>query len=87
MAANVRVESDAAVLLEERDEHGVLRLTMNRPAARNALSMELMGALIAALDRAGADKETRVVVIAGAGVGAHKQRIVEPHLGFDRVSG
>jgi len=69
MAANVRVENDAAVLLEERDGHGVLRLTMNRPAARNALSMELMDALIAALDRAGADKETRVVVIAGAGVG------------------
>ena len=69
MAAIARVESDAAVLLEECDGHGVLRLTMNRPAARNALSMELMGALIEALDRAGADKETRVVVIAGAGVG------------------
>jgi enoyl-CoA hydratase/carnithine racemase len=69
MAAKMRAEDDAAVLLEERDGRGVLRLTMNRPAARNALSMELMGALIAALDRAGADKETRVVVIAGAGVG------------------
>jgi enoyl-CoA hydratase/carnithine racemase len=69
MAAIARVESDAAVLLEERDGHGVLRLTMNRPAARNALSMELMGALIEALDRAGGDTETRVVVIAGAGFG------------------
>ncbi|HXP05285.1 MAG TPA: enoyl-CoA hydratase [Stellaceae bacterium] len=69
MAANVRVGSDAAVLLKERDAHGVLRLTMNRPAARNALSMELMGEIIAALDRAGADAKTRVVVIAGAGVG------------------
>jgi enoyl-CoA hydratase/carnithine racemase len=69
MAAKMRAEDDAAVLLEERDGRGVLRLTMNRPAARNALSMELMGALIAALDRAGGDKETRVVVIAGAGVG------------------
>jgi enoyl-CoA hydratase/carnithine racemase len=69
MAANVRVESDAAVLLEERDGHGVLRLTMNRQTARNALSMELMGAIIDALDRGNADKETRVVVIAGAGVG------------------
>jgi enoyl-CoA hydratase/carnithine racemase len=60
---------DEAVLRDARDEHGVLRLTLNRPAARNALSMELMAALIAALDRAGADKETRVVVIAGAGIG------------------
>ena len=57
------------VLLEERGAHGILRLTMNRPAARNALSMELMAALIAALDRAGSDKETRVVIIAGVGVG------------------
>jgi len=69
MAANLRVESDTAVLLEQHDGHGVLRLTLNRPAARNALSMELMGALISALDRVGADRETRVVVIAGAGVG------------------
>jgi enoyl-CoA hydratase/carnithine racemase len=58
-----------AVLLESRDAHGVLRLVLNRPAARNALSMELMAALIAALDRAGSDREVRVVVIAGAGVG------------------
>jgi enoyl-CoA hydratase/carnithine racemase len=69
MAAKLRAENDAAVLLEERDGHGVLRLTMNRPAARNALSMELMAAIIDALDHADSDKETRVVVIAGAGVG------------------
>jgi enoyl-CoA hydratase/carnithine racemase len=60
---------DDAVLLEEHGEHGILRLTMNRPAARNALSMELMAALIDALERADADKKTRVVVIAGAGIG------------------
>jgi enoyl-CoA hydratase/carnithine racemase len=60
---------DEAVLRESRDEHGVLRLTLNRPAARNALSMELMAAMIEALKRADADKEVRVVVIAGAGPG------------------
>jgi enoyl-CoA hydratase/carnithine racemase len=60
---------DDAVLREKRDEAGVLRLTMNRPAQRNALSMDLMAALIAALERAAADRNTRVVVIAGAGVG------------------
>jgi enoyl-CoA hydratase/carnithine racemase len=58
-----------ALLLEERDDAGVLRLTMNRPAQRNALSMELMAALVEALERAGTDRDTRVVVIAGAGVG------------------
>jgi enoyl-CoA hydratase/carnithine racemase len=57
------------LLLEERDEHGVLRLTMNRPAQRNALSVGLMAEIIDALDRAEPDKETRVVVIAGSGVG------------------
>ena len=60
---------DDSVLLEARDPRGVLRLTLNRPAQRNALSMALMAALIEALNRAGDDKATRVVVIAGAGVG------------------
>jgi enoyl-CoA hydratase/carnithine racemase len=58
--------ADAAVLLEARDG-GVLRLTLNRPAARNALSAALMTALGRALERAAADAQCRVVVIAGAG--------------------
>jgi enoyl-CoA hydratase/carnithine racemase len=55
-----------AVLLEERAD-GVLRLTLNRPEARNALSIALMTALLEALARAGKDPQTRVAVIAGAG--------------------
>ena len=55
-----------AMLLEERAD-GVLRLTLNRPEARNALSIELMNALLEALSCAAEDTETRVVVIAGAG--------------------
>ena len=43
-----------AMLLEERTG-GVLRLTLNRPQARNALSVALMTGLIEALDRAAAD--------------------------------
>jgi enoyl-CoA hydratase/carnithine racemase len=46
---------------------GVLRLVLNRPQARNALSSELMTALQAALDGAAADNATRVVVIAAEG--------------------
>ena len=46
---------------------GVLRLILNRPGARNALSSELMAALKAALDGAAADNATRVVVIAANG--------------------
>ena len=51
-----------AMLLEERAD-GVLRLTLNRPEARNALSIELMNALLEALGRAAKEPGTRVVVI------------------------
>jgi len=54
------------VLLEENDR-GVFRLTLNRPDARNALSVVLMSALLEALARAATDPQARVVVIAGAG--------------------
>jgi enoyl-CoA hydratase/carnithine racemase len=54
------------VLLEENDR-GVLRLILNRPDARNALSVALMSALLEALARAATDPQTRVVVIAGSG--------------------
>jgi enoyl-CoA hydratase/carnithine racemase len=57
---------NTSVLLEENDG-GVLRLTLNRPDARNALSVVLMSALLEALARAATDPQARVVVIAGAG--------------------
>jgi enoyl-CoA hydratase/carnithine racemase len=57
---------NAPILLEEHDR-GVLRLTLNRPDARNALSAALMSALLEALARAATDPQARVVVIAGAG--------------------
>jgi enoyl-CoA hydratase/carnithine racemase len=66
MTAMPRTTTNAPVLLEENDR-GVLRLTLNRPEARNALSAALMAALLEALGRAATDPETRVVVIAGAG--------------------
>src|SRR4029077_230286 len=42
---------------------------LNRPAARNALSVGLMASLSDAIERAARDPECRVVVIAGAGPG------------------
>ena len=66
MDGAAKVGGDAPLLLETCEE-GVLRLTLNRPAQRNALSIGLMSALGEALDRAAADKECRVVIIAGAG--------------------
>jgi enoyl-CoA hydratase/carnithine racemase len=57
----------AEPLLLRRDETGIAWLTMNRPAQRNALSIDLMAALQAALDSIAKEPATRVVVIAGAG--------------------
>ena len=47
-------------------EEGVLTLTLNRPEARNALSIDLGVALGAALDRADRDAAVRCVVLTGA---------------------
>ena len=49
------------------DQAGVATLTLNRPAARNALSLALMAALQTELDAIQADGATRAVIIAGAG--------------------
>ena len=54
-------------LLLRNDQAGVATLTLNRPTARNALSMPLMAALEAELEAIEADQATRVVVIAAAG--------------------
>ena len=57
----------AEPVLLRRDEAGIAFLTLNRPAARNALSVALMGALEAALEAIGADPAVKIVVIGGAG--------------------
>jgi enoyl-CoA hydratase/carnithine racemase len=54
-------------VLLRRDADGVAWLTLNRPAARNALSIGLMQALVAELDAIETDPATKVVVIGGAG--------------------
>jgi enoyl-CoA hydratase/carnithine racemase len=58
-------EAVSEPLLLSALEHGVLRLTLNRAGARNALSSALMAALQAGLD--GADASARVIVIAANG--------------------
>ncbi len=49
------------------DTGGVTTLTLNRPQARNALSLGMLLALSAELDRAAMDHSVRVLVLAGAG--------------------
>ena len=48
-------------------ENGVLGITLNRPAKRNALSSEMIELLHQALSRADLDRDVRVVLIRGAG--------------------
>jgi 2-(1,2-epoxy-1,2-dihydrophenyl)acetyl-CoA isomerase len=53
--------------LLESIEDGVAILTLNRPEALNALSMEIRHGLLAALDRYADDPAVRCIVITGAG--------------------
>lgn len=56
-------------VLRREDGDGIATLLLDRPEAYNALSVGLMEALLAELDRIAGDAATRVVVIAGAGRG------------------
>ena len=58
--------SEGLVLLQPVAE-GVLRLTLNRPQALNALDRELTAALEAALDRVAVLEDVRVVLVGGHG--------------------
>jgi enoyl-CoA hydratase/carnithine racemase len=54
-------------LLLRSDAGGIATLTLNRPAQRNALSIALMEAMVAELDRIKTDASVRVVIVTGAG--------------------
>jgi enoyl-CoA hydratase/carnithine racemase len=65
-AAPTDSESKASLVLRETRGPAAW-LTLNRPQARNALSLRLMQELLEALKVAGADPAVRAVVIQGAG--------------------
>jgi methylglutaconyl-CoA hydratase len=54
-------------LLFETDSRGIARLTLNRPARRNALDGELVAALLARIEAIENDPGVRVLVLSGAG--------------------
>ncbi|MDE1967857.1 MAG: enoyl-CoA hydratase [Alphaproteobacteria bacterium] len=68
MDARDKAQADDAILLR-RNADGIAWLTLNRPAARNALSVALMSALQEALDAIARDSAVKVVVIAANGPG------------------
>ncbi len=55
-----------ADLLESKQD-GVAILTMNRPEARNALSADMLAALLEALPRLAADPDVGAIIITGSG--------------------
>jgi enoyl-CoA hydratase/carnithine racemase len=57
--------SEPVILVEKHGEAALV--TLNRPAAMNALSRELRGMIAETFDRLEADPGTRVVVLTGAG--------------------
>ena len=59
--------NNEAFVLVQRDPRGVVRLTLNRPAAFNALSEGMLAELQAELDAIERDETVRAVVIAAAG--------------------
>ena len=62
----IHATADASPLLRS-DAGGIVTLTLNRPAARNALSEALIDALTRELDRIAADPAVRVVMLTAAG--------------------
>ena len=54
-------------LVEVRCDDGVARIILNRPQARNALSLEMINCLMEAVVQTKQDDSARVVVIEGAG--------------------
>ena len=61
-------KSQEPILLRE-DREGICTLTMNRPQQLNLLTAEMLSALQSAFDEIKGEKQTRVVVLAGAGKG------------------
>ena len=59
--------TDEAILLTDEPAPFVRRLTLNRPAKRNALSNTLRGEIFSALEAADADPDVKVIVLRGAG--------------------
>jgi enoyl-CoA hydratase/carnithine racemase len=66
-AKQPKIQPGTDLVLREEVEPGIVRLTLYRPDARNALSLELMRQLMTQLESMAYDDEVRVVIIGGAG--------------------
>ncbi len=69
MSAAPDLSPDNQPVLRSQPEPGIVRLTLNRPKAYNALSVSMMTALQAGLDAVKADRSVKVVILAANGPG------------------
>src|SRR6516225_9665358 len=60
-------QEEKPLVLRSHDTRGVVKLTLNRPRAFNALSEAMLGQLQGELDAIASDESVRVVVIAAEG--------------------
>src|SRR5438045_6885597 len=73
------------VVLIEKQTPQITVLTLNRPERRNALTIELMTDLAAAIENAAADPVTRIAILRGAGkafctgLDLHEAAVRDPH--------
>ena len=68
-AAKAGTDTNPPLIISELHDGGILRITLNRGAKRNPLSMDMINALIADLELAAEEPEVRVIVIAGGAPG------------------
>jgi enoyl-CoA hydratase/carnithine racemase len=62
-----RVCPETSLILRDEVEPGIIRLTLNRADARNALSLEMIRQLMTQIESMAHDDQVRVVILAGAG--------------------
>ena len=68
-AAASQPATGAEPILQQTRDGAVVTLTLNRPGARNALSLDMIAALKSATEELSADASVSVVVLAGNGPG------------------
>lgn len=65
--AGLALAADGALVLVERPEDGIAIVTLNRPAARNALSIDVLRELKRVFAELGKDNSVRAIILAAKG--------------------
>ena len=74
--------ADTPPIIVERDDAGIVTLTLNRPDARNVLSRQMLADFAGVLDGIAGDDEARVVLLRAKGPGfsaGHDLREIKAH--------